>query len=148
MAIKKILLSVLGEKRYLSFLASAFQRLYPTGLLGSNYQDIYFLKELIEEGSCCADIGAHRGYYTFEFSRLVKASGKVLAIEPMSKFHRALQALLQAKGIKNVDLYQLALGGEGEWVEMGIPRVDNMKKFAYARVMKSSEHLDYIESEK
>jgi hypothetical protein len=31
---------------------------------------------------------------------------------------------------------------------MGIPKVNNMKKFAYARVMKASEHFDYIETEK
>jgi hypothetical protein len=31
---------------------------------------------------------------------------------------------------------------------MGIPKVNNMKKFAYARVMEVSTHLEYIESEK
>jgi hypothetical protein len=43
MAIKKLLLNLLGEKRYLSLLAGTYQRLYPTGWLGSNYQDVYFL---------------------------------------------------------------------------------------------------------
>jgi FkbM family methyltransferase len=146
--IKQILLSVLGEKKYLSLLAISFQKIYKTGLPGKNYQDIYFLKKIISEGSYCVDIGAHLGYYTFELSRLAKSSGKVFAIEPMSKFNSTLKNLLKRKNISNVELLQVALGGDGEYVEMGIPKVDNMKKFAYARIMKISAHMEYIESEK
>jgi FkbM family methyltransferase len=148
MGVKQILLKLLGEKRYLSLLAGSFQRLYPTGWLGLNYQDVYFLKNVIEKGAYCADIGAHLGYYTFELSRLAGPTGKVIAVEPMPKFNHTLDRLLQRKKAANVTLYQVALGGEGEYVEMGIPRVGNMKKFAYARVMKYSEHFQYIESVK
>jgi FkbM family methyltransferase len=146
--IKQFLLSVLGEKKYLALLASSFQKIYRTGLSGKNYQDIYFLKEIITEGSYCVDIGAHLGYYTCELSRLAKSSGKVFAIEPMSKFNSTLKNLLKRKNINNVDLLQVALGGEGEYVEMGIPKVNNMKKFAYARIMKVSTHMEYTESER
>lgn len=148
MEIKKILLRLLGEKKYLSLLAGNFQRIYRTGWLGRTYQDIYFLKEIIGQGAYCVDIGAHLGYYTLELSRLVKASGKVIAIEPMSKFNQALQALLKTRQVSNTTVYQVALGGEGDWVEMGIPRIGGMKKFAYARVMQRSAELQYIESEK
>jgi FkbM family methyltransferase len=148
MGIKQVLLKILGEKRYLSLLAGAFQRLYPTGRLGLNYQDIYFLRNIIEKGAYCADIGAHLGYYTLELSRLVGASGKVIAIEPMPKFNHTLDQLLRRKKAVNVTLYQVALGGDGEYVEMGIPQVGNVKRFAYARVMKYSEHFQYIESVK
>src|SRR5882672_5608200 len=89
--LKKILLLLLGEKKYLSLLASSFQRLYKTGKLGTDYQDIYFLKTMISDGNYCVDIGAHLGYFTFELSRLVKDNGKVFAIEPMSKFNQTLQ---------------------------------------------------------
>jgi FkbM family methyltransferase len=148
MAIKKILLSVLGEKKYLSFLAGSFQRLYRTGLLGKEYQDVYFLKKIIRKGDWCVDIGAHLGYFTLELSRLTGPEGKVFAVEPMSPFHNTLRRLLQQKNAANVTLYQLALGGNGEYVEMGIPQVGDMKRFAYARVMESSAHLDFVESEK
>ncbi len=146
-SLRKILLSLLGEKRYLSLLAFSFQQLYKTGKLGDDYQDIYFLKQIIREGDICADIGAHLGYYTVELSRLVKSSGRVFAVEPMSKFHDTLQNLLKKKNINNVQLYQLALGGKTEYVEMGIPKVNNVKKFAYARVMQQSG-LQFVESEK
>ena len=148
MGIKKLLLNILGEKRYLSLLAASFQRLYPTGWLGANYQDVYFLKNIIEKGSWCADIGAHLGYYTLELSRLSGPAGKVIAVEPMPKFNATLTRLIRRKKAANVELLQVALGGDSEYVEMGIPKVGNMKKFAYARVIKNSGHLEYIESVK
>jgi FkbM family methyltransferase len=148
MAIKKILLNVLGEKRYLSLLAGSFQRVYPTGWLGKEYQDIYFLKKIIRQGDWCLDIGAHLGYFTLELSRLAGKSGKVFAVEPMSPFYHTLQALLERKKAGNVTLYQVALGGKGDYVEMGIPRLGAMKRFAYARIMESSVHLEYVETEK
>ncbi|HLY68685.1 MAG TPA: FkbM family methyltransferase [Puia sp.] len=147
-SIKKFLLSLLGEKKYLDLLASTFQKIFKAGLAGIDYQDIYFLRSFIQEGNYCVDIGAHLGYYTLELSRLVKSPGKVYAVEPMSKFHNTLQKLLRKKNISNVTLYQTALGGEGEYVDMGIPKVGPMKKFAYARVIQSHVNLEYVESEK
>lgn len=146
MAIKKILLSVLGEKRYLSLLSASFQRLYSAGLLGKEYADVYFLKKFIREGDYCADIGAHLGYFTLPLSRLVGDTGKVIAIEPMSLFHNTLQRFLKKAG--NVTLYQVALGGEGEFVQMGIPDTGATKHFAYARVVEANPHLSFNESEK
>ena len=40
------------------------------------------------------------------------------------------------------------MGGDTEFVEMGIPKVNNVKKFAYARIMRTSTFLQYVESEK
>lgn len=148
MTIKKILMSVLGEKKYLSLLAGSFQRLYSTGWLGKEYQDVYFLKKIIRKGDWCLDIGAHLGYFTLELSRLAGDSGKVFAIEPMSPFHNTLQRLLQRKNARNVTLYQLALGGKGEYVEMGIPRIGAVKRFAYARIKDPESNLEFVESEK
>jgi FkbM family methyltransferase len=148
MAIKKILLNVLGEKKYLSFLAASFQRLYRTGLLGAEYNDVYFLKHIIRPGDYCADIGAHLGYFTIELSHLVGDSGKVFAVEPMSAFHNTLRRLIQKKNAANVTLYQVALGGSGEYVEMGVPRIGADKRFAHARVKEANPHLEFFGSEK
>ncbi|HEY6899634.1 MAG TPA: FkbM family methyltransferase [Puia sp.] len=148
MAIKKILLKVLGEKKYLSLLANSFQPLFRTGMLGKEYQDVYFLKKIIRPGDWCVDIGAHLGYFTLELSQLTGDKGKVFAIEPMSTFHSVLEHLLQTKKATNVTLYKLALGGDGEYVEMGIPRVGNAKRFAHARLKEASPTLDFVESEK
>ncbi|MEO6963166.1 MAG: FkbM family methyltransferase [Puia sp.] len=146
--VRKFLLSILGEKRYLRLLATSFQKLYKTGRLGVDYQDIYFLKHLIHPGDQCIDIGAHLGYFTLELSRLAGNNGHVYAIEPMSKFYQTLQALLKKRKTKNVTLEQYAMGASEEFVEMGIPRVNNVKKFAYARAVRYSTFLEYVESEK
>jgi len=148
MGMKRVVLATVGEKKYLSLLANVFQMVYRTGWLGKEYQDIYFLRKFIRPGDWCIDIGAHLGYFSMELSRLVQGSGKVFAVEPMSKFNRVLQRLLQRYRVTNVTVYPVALGGSGEYVEMGIPEVGSMKKFAYARVMESSTHLHYVESEK
>jgi len=145
--LRKLLLGILGEKNYLAFLASSFQALYRRSMVGKDYQDIYFLKRIINEGFYCIDIGAHLGYYTMELSRLVKNSGRVYAVEPISKFHNTLNHLLQKKKIQNVILYQRAMGGESDYVEMGIPQIKKMKKFAYARIMNPDDQLEYSESE-
>ncbi len=145
--IRKLLLYSLGEKRYLRLLAGSFQKLYKTVRLGVDYQDIYFLRNLIRPGDYCIDIGAHLGYFTVELSRLTGNNGHVYAIEPMSKFFNTLKDILENKKLKNVTCYQYAMGGETGFVEMGIPKVNNMKKFAYARVIRTSTFLEYVESE-
>jgi len=146
--IRKMLLNSLGEKRYLHLLASSFQTLYKTGRLGVDYQDIYFLKNLIKPGDHCIDIGAHLGYFTFELSRLAGTQGHVYAIEPMSKFFNTIKNIAAHKKLKNITLFQNAMGADTEWVEMGIPQLNNVKKFAYARVKSTHSYLDYVESEK
>ncbi len=146
--IRKFLLFTLGEKRYLRLLAGSFQKLYQTGRLGIDYQDIYFLKNLVQEGDNCIDIGAHLGYFTVELSRLSGESGHVYAIEPISKFYNTLKGIVGNRKPQNITLYQYAMGGDTEFVEMGIPKVNNVKKFAYARIMRTSTFLEYVESEK
>ncbi len=148
MGIKRVLINILGEKRYLTLLAGTFQRLFPTGKLGLIYQDAYFLKNIIEKGNYCVDIGAHLGYYTLEMSRLAGPEGKVVAIEPIPRFNEVLGKLLRRKKADNVQLLQVALGGEGEYVEMGIPRVGDNKQFAYARIKRSGDTYQYLESVK
>ncbi len=146
--IRKALLYSLGEKRYLQLLAGSFQKLYRTGRLGVDYQDIYFLKQYLRPGDYCVDIGAHLGYFAFEMSRLVGNDGHVFAIEPMSKFFNTLKNIATDKKLKNITLYQNAMGADTEFVEMGIPKVNNVKKFAYARVKSTHAYLEYVESEK
>ncbi len=145
--IKMALLRLLGEQKYLFFVSASFQRLFVTGRLGKEYQDIYFLKKFIRQGDTCIDIGAHLGYYTFQLSRLVGTGGKVIAVEPVAKFFNVLEKMIAVKRYSNIVLKKVALGGEGKVVEIGIPRINNQKKFGYARIRQLSEHLEYAESE-
>ena len=147
-SLRKILLALLGEKKYLTLLSSSFQVLYKTVGMGKDYQDIYFLKKYIRPGDYAVDIGAHLGYFTLELSRLVGDAGKVYALEPVSKFHEVLQEQIWKRNLRNIELIHAAMGGDQDFVEMGIPKVNNAKKFAYARIKKSNPLLDYVESER
>ena len=148
MMVKKALLNLLGERKYLSLLSRTYQVLYRTGLLGAAYEDVYFLKKIIYPGDYCADIGAHLGYFTIELSRLAGENGNVYAVEPMTAFHTALKRLIESKKARNVTLYQLALGGDGEYVEMGIPEIGAERRFAHARIKQNNDHLQFVGSEK
>src|SRR2546421_79662 len=145
--IKLVLLRLMGEQKYLFFVASSFQQLFKTGRLGKVYQDVYFLKNFIKPGDRCVDIGAHLGYYTFQLSRLVGQQGKVVAIEPVTKFNKVLERIIFLKQYRNIRLEKVALGGEGKLVEIGIPRINNEKKFGYARIRQLNADLEYVESE-
>jgi len=143
--IKNLLQRTLGERRYLFFVAACYQWMYKTGWLGKLYQDVYFLKNIIKPGDLAVDIGAHLGYYTFELSRLAGKKGKVIAIEPVSKFFSVIKR--RAAKNPNISLFNVALGGKGETVEMGIPWVKDEKKFGYARIKEMHEYLEYAETE-
>jgi FkbM family methyltransferase len=146
--IKNFLLKILGEKNYLFFIASMYQLLYKTGQLGKGYEDVYFLKKIIHPGNYVADIGAHLGYYTFELSRLVSTNGSVIAIEPVSKFYSVIEKIIRRKKNSNIHLHRVALGGNSEFVEIGIPWVGKQKKYGYARIKEMNEYLDYAETER
>jgi len=146
--LKNILLKILGEKNYLFVAASAFQLLYKTGRLGKEYQDVYFLKRIIHKGDYAVDIGAHLGYYTFELSSLTGRNGKVISIEPVSKFNAIIEKIIDKKKYPNINLKKVALGGRGEFVEIGIPLIGKQKKFGYARIKEMHDYLEYAETEK
>jgi len=145
--IKLLLLKLLGEQKYLLFVAASFQRLFATGRLGKEYQDVYFLRNFIRKGDTCVDIGAHLGYYTFELSRLVGKEGRVVAVEPVGKFFNVLKKMVASRKIVNIRLEKVALGGEGKLVEIGIPVINKQKKFGYARLREINQELEYAETE-
>ena len=52
------------------------------------------------------DIGAHAGYHTLRFARLVGPQGKVFAFEPSPKTFQVLKRNVMRKGLTNVVLEQ------------------------------------------
>lgn len=147
--IKDSLLRILGEKKYLETLCSTFQTMLKRGLLDkAEYQDVYFLKQHIRSGDTCIDIGAHLGYYCFELDRLAGSKGTVYAIEPISKFNGVIEKYMKSHSFPGLTLFKVALGGEGQEVEMGIPKVGSRKRFAYAKIIERDDHFTFVETEK
>jgi len=46
------------------------------------YELTAIMLKIIKEGELCIDIGAHCGYYTILFSKMVKEKGLVISFEP------------------------------------------------------------------
>ena len=67
-------------------------------------------KHEIEKGDVVLDLGANIGYYTVLFSRLVGATGRVLAFEPDPTNFSILTANLRLNHCENVSAFNLAVG--------------------------------------
>lgn len=65
---------------------------------------------VLKEGDVVLDIGANIGYYALIESRLVGNSGKVYAIEPVSRNYQTLKRNVKLNARKNVDIFRLAVG--------------------------------------
>ncbi|GHC97201.1 FkbM family methyltransferase [Novosphingobium pokkalii] len=67
---------------------------------------------LLQPGAVVVEAGANIGTHTIALSRIVGASGRVHAFEPLGINHRLLCANLLANDVFNVRTYQAALGRE------------------------------------
>ncbi|MFQ5574888.1 MAG: FkbM family methyltransferase [Terriglobia bacterium] len=65
-------------------------------------------KEVVE-GNVVLDLGAHIGYYTLIFARLVGSQGKVFAFEPGPDNFALLEKNVQVNRYRNVTLVQRAV---------------------------------------
>ncbi len=66
-------------------------------------------------GMTVVDVGANLGYYSLLASRLVGASGRVIALEPNSENCRLLLSSLRMGGVTNVELIPVAADTQAGW---------------------------------
>lgn len=69
-----------------------------------------FIISFLREGDTFVDVGANIGLYTLPASRIVKASGHVIAVEPSPINRARLQENLALNGISSVNIEGCALG--------------------------------------
>lgn len=79
-----------------------------------------FYQEILQDGSICIDVGAHRGRHTIPMSRRIGAQGHVYAFEPLQVMARKLRQTLAEERIANVSVQALALGQKDETAEFVI----------------------------
>lgn len=72
-------------------------------------------KWLVKSGMHVVDIGAHVGYYSLLFSKLVGPSGMVYAFEPHPEIYELLKH--NVKGLKNIVILQKAVSNANGEVE-------------------------------
>jgi FkbM family methyltransferase len=92
---------------------------------GAIHQDLYEYKKreplctdyllnstTLKKGDTVLDIGANIGYYVLVESQLVGQTGKIYAVEPVSRNFRMLKTNVHLNKLKNVSTYRYAFGGE------------------------------------
>jgi FkbM family methyltransferase len=77
------------------------------------------LREVVEPGAVCVDVGAAAGLYTVALSDLVGETGQVLSVEPLPFVHPLWTRILRPG--RNVSRYVLALGTEPGQGAMSVP---------------------------
>ncbi len=141
LALKKILLHLLGVPAYLQLLSRAFLRLFFLGLLKKSYADVYFLNKIVKKGDTCIDIGANLGYYTIPLGVLVGKTGKVIAVEPVALFNRILKKNIDAYQLQHIcEILPIALGETDKgMVKMGTPEVEGIFRHGYTKIIEQNQ---------
>ena len=143
---RRILLSILGDEKYLHLVSRVFLKLYHLKLINKKYPELYLLRNFVKEGSICIDIGANLGYYSIPMAELSGALGKVYAVEPVPLFRKILSYNLKRYRLtERVEIIAYALGDkDNETLTMGTPSVDGLTHFGYTKVL--SEESKKIKS--
>ena len=82
--------------------------------LGSFYKDDKrIIEKILKQGMTFVDIGANIGYFSLLASSLVGDKGLVIAFEPNFKTYSNFKKTIENNSIKNIKLYDCALG---DWV--------------------------------
>jgi FkbM family methyltransferase len=84
------------------------------------YDTVQLCKRLINTGMTAIDIGAHIGYYSRLFSKLVGQTGCVFAYEPSPENFSILQSNLRFLGRQNTTIFPLAVCAQGGKVPLYI----------------------------
>ena len=84
----------------------------------TNIPEIEFCKKEIKKGDTAVDIGANIGLYTLFFSKLVGATGKVIAFEPDPENFDVLKKNIELNKITNVTLVQKGVSNKNETMKL------------------------------
>jgi FkbM family methyltransferase len=93
--------------------------------------------KLIPANSMILDIGANIGIMTVHLARSIEGS-KVIAFEPMPSNIKAFKKVINHFNLKNVTLFEIALGNNEGEVEMIMPVVSNVRMQGLSHVVHES----------
>lgn len=89
------------------------------------------VKKHIKPGSIVIDAGAHIGYYTLLFAKLVKEKGHVYAFEPSLENFKLLEKNVAINGYKNVTLINKALSDKKGVVNLYLSKTSDADHKTY-----------------
>jgi FkbM family methyltransferase len=136
--LRSLLQQTLGTESYLGLISSTYIQLIKAGFLKEKYPELFYLKELIQPGYVCVDIGANVGYYSVFLSKYAGASGMVHAIEPVPIFGNIFLRNVKKFAGNNIRLYRCALGSERKEVSLGTPVIDGVFRHGLTKIIEGN----------
>lgn len=131
---KYILHKLLGFRNYL-FVFSLYK--IRTLKKDKNEKDFFVFLNLIPENTIVLDIGANIGIMTVHLAIAIKGV-TVYSFEPMPNNINAFNRIINYFKLKNVKLYEIALGNSEGEVEMVMPVISNVKMQGLSHVVHDS----------
>ena len=132
--VKFILHKIVGFKNYL-FVFSLF-KIY-TLRRDKNEKDFFQFLNLIPENTVVLDIGANIGVMTVHIARSIK-NCTVYSFEPMANNIIAFKRIVAYFKLKNVHLFEIALGNNEGEAEMVMPIIGSVRMQGLSHVLHSS----------
>jgi hypothetical protein len=91
---------------------------------------IAWYRQYLQPGMWVVDIGAHVGYHTIRFAKIVGRNGKVFVFEPYGPSFGILKQNVQRAGLSNVVLEQKAVSDQ-KWLYHFIHFSQQSRKYHY-----------------
>lgn len=83
------------------------------------------MQNILKRGDVVVDIGANIGYYVLMEAKLAGDEGRVYAIEPVADNVSLLKKNVELNNYKNIDIFELAIGGEDKNGEICLTKKRN-----------------------
>ena len=84
--------------------------------------DTQILAQLLTTGDTFIDVGANHGSFAIVATKLVGASGLVIAVEPQPRLAQAVQQSLAANAVGKFQVYPVAVGDQEGEIALLLPR--------------------------
>jgi len=120
----KRIVSKLPETLQLRLKASWYRRQIRRSDFGAGEPETLILNHFLRPGDWVVDVGANIGQYSWQFSNIVGATGRVLAVEPVPETFALLAAHAQMFPSQNVSLFNVALSDRIDTANMFVPRLE------------------------
>jgi len=142
--IKFLLQKTLGYERYLFvFALFTIRRLRS----GKHEREFAHFLDLVPDEGAILDIGANVGVMTTLLA-MKRRKATVFAFEPVPENMRALKRVIARHGLKNVQVFETALGNENGHIEIVRPVVNRIKMQGLSHVVSENDNSEWNRGEK
>jgi FkbM family methyltransferase len=106
---------------------------YPGAILGTTERALLrWFAANVQPGETWLDVGAHYGYTAIALSRLVGASGRVFAFEPVVSTAGCLSRTRAVNGLDRLTIVPLALSDSADLQMLRVPEIRGMADYTAA----------------